>query len=60
MKFISDFLSNYQKAISKLDQKKIHSLVQILKQTKKKNGRIFFLGVGGSAGNSSHAVNDFR
>ena len=26
----------------------------------KKNGRIFFLGVGGSAGNCSHAVNDFR
>ena len=30
------------------------------KETKKKKGRLFFLGVGGSAGNASHAVNDFR
>ena len=29
-------------------------------EIKKKSGRIFFLGVGGSAGNASHAVNDFR
>ena len=31
-----------------------------LSKLKKRNGRLFFLGVGGSAGNSSHAVNDFR
>ena len=29
-------------------------------QTKEKNGRLFILGVGGGAGNASHAVNDFR
>ena len=33
---------------------------QELKSLKKRNGRLFFLGVGGSAGNASHAVNDFR
>ena len=35
-------------------------MVQKIKSCKKKQGRIFFLGVGGSAGNASHAVNDFR
>jgi D-sedoheptulose 7-phosphate isomerase len=34
--------------------------VEILTYTKSKAGRVFFLGVGGSAGNCSHAVNDFR
>ena len=36
------------------------SLVQLLKEVKNNRGRIFFLGVGGSAANASHAVNDFR
>ena len=35
-------------------------MVDILVETKSKAGRIFFLGVGGSAANASHAVNDFR
>ena len=43
-----------------LDKKKINNLVVQIANIKKKNGRIFFLGVGGSAGNASHAVNDFR
>ena len=43
-----------------IDKNKIQSLAKSIYQTKKKGGRIFFLGVGGSAGNCSHAVNDFR
>lgn len=43
-----------------IDKKNIEKLVKELVKIKKKRGRIFFLGVGGSAGNSSHAVNDFR
>ena len=35
-------------------------LVGNLVKIRKSKGRLFFLGVGGSAGNSSHAVNDFR
>jgi D-sedoheptulose 7-phosphate isomerase len=35
-------------------------MVELLARTKESGGRIFFLGVGGSAGNCSHAVNDFR
>ena len=38
----------------------IEDLAKEILKIKKKRGRIFFLGVGGSAGNSSHAVNDFR
>jgi D-sedoheptulose 7-phosphate isomerase len=38
----------------------IESIVKLLKQVKEDKGRIFFLGVGGSAANAGHAVNDFR
>ena len=57
-------ISNYFKYIENIsnliDKDKIQSLASSIYQTKKKGGRIFFLGVGGSAGNCSHAVNDFR
>ena len=43
-----------------INKKKIDSLAKDLSIVRKKSGRLFFLGVGGSAGNSSHAVNDFR
>jgi D-sedoheptulose 7-phosphate isomerase len=43
-----------------IDQAQIDSIVRILEQTRAEGGRIFFLGVGGGAGNASHAVNDFR
>jgi D-sedoheptulose 7-phosphate isomerase len=44
----------------KLDVAAIEKLAESLAQIKASEGRIFFLGVGGSAGNCSHAVNDFR
>ena len=43
-----------------VDQVQIDSMVRILAQTRAAGGRIFFLGVGGGAGNATHAVNDFR
>jgi len=46
--------------IKKLNIKKIEQIIKIIKLIKKRKGRIFFLGVGGSAANCSHAVNDFR
>ena len=46
--------------VKKIDTKKIQRVVNHLISVKRKKGRIFFLGVGGSAGNCSHAVNDFR
>jgi len=38
----------------------VEKIVELLNQVKESKGRIFFLGVGGSAANASHAVNDFR
>jgi D-sedoheptulose 7-phosphate isomerase len=46
--------------ISKLDPSKIEQVVETLANVRKRGGRLFFLGVGGSAGNCGHAVNDFR
>jgi len=59
-KFIKKYLSGISKISKEIDQKTILQLVEAIKKIKDKGGRIFFLGVGGSAGNSSHAVNDFR
>jgi D-sedoheptulose 7-phosphate isomerase len=46
--------------IGLLDVEAIERIAEILAATRKREGRLFFLGVGGSAGNCSHAVNDFR
>ena len=46
--------------IKKIDAATIENMANIIATTKKIGGRLFFLGVGGSAGNASHAVNDFR
>jgi D-sedoheptulose 7-phosphate isomerase len=46
--------------IEKIDLAPIEKMADLLAQVKSDGGRIFFLGVGGSAGNCSHAVNDFR
>jgi D-sedoheptulose 7-phosphate isomerase len=59
-KFIKSFLVESSKISLNLDIKKISTIVKKIKNCKKNKGRIFFLGVGGSAANASHAVNDFR
>jgi len=56
----SYFFENLKQSIDLLDGKKLDNLIEEIKKIKNNKGRIFFLGVGGSAGNSSHAVNDFR
>ena len=58
--FSNNFLKNFSDSLSTLDLKKIEKSIELLNKTKKKNGRLFILGIGGSAGNASHAVNDFR
>jgi D-sedoheptulose 7-phosphate isomerase len=44
----------------RIDIPTINGMIDILANVKKDGGRLFILGVGGSAGNASHAVNDFR
>jgi|TARA_B110000444_G_scaffold244832_1_gene264661 D-sedoheptulose 7-phosphate isomerase len=64
MKSSQFFISKYFNQVSLISKliniNEIERLVYELKSLKKRNGRLFFLGVGGSAGNASHAVNDFR
>ena len=60
MKFIKLYKTNIINSLSTLDNKKIIDAINLLRKMKKKNGRLFIIGVGGSAGNASHAVNDFR
>ena len=60
MNFIKQHLIESQQIIDKIDPEDVLAMVSDLKDIKEKQGRIFFLGVGGSAGNCSHAVNDFR
>ena len=53
-------LSESIEIIKKIETKKIEKMVDLILKVRNEKGRIFFLGVGGSAGNCSHAVNDFR
>lgn len=46
--------------LDQLDVEAVENLAQSLAALRERGGRLFFLGVGGSAGNCSHAVNDFR
>ena len=46
--------------IENMDDSIIEEIAKLLQEVKSQEGRLFFLGVGGSAGNCSHAVNDFR
>ena len=59
-KFLQNFYNDISIISKSLDLKIIREMIHQIKKIKQKKGRIFFLGVGGSAGNCSHAVNDFR
>jgi D-sedoheptulose 7-phosphate isomerase len=60
MSYAKQHLDEAVEIIKKIDLVAIEKMADLLAQVKKDGGRIFFLGVGGSAGNCSHAVNDFR
>lgn len=60
MNYSQQHLLEAAEIISKLDVTAIENMVDILLATRENNGRLFMLGVGGSAANASHAVNDFR
>ncbi len=60
MSFSQQYLTEARTIIDGLDIATIDRMVAILAQTREGGGRLFVLGVGGSAANASHAVNDFR
>jgi D-sedoheptulose 7-phosphate isomerase len=58
--FARQFLAEAKEVIDRLDTASIENAASLLAQTRTNGGRLFILGVGGSAANASHAVNDFR
>jgi len=60
MDFVSRYLQEVTEITGKLDSSRIEAMIQILLETRRNQGRLFILGVGGSAGSATHAVNDFR
>ena len=60
MTYAQQHIAETMEIASKIDTDAIEKMADLLAQVKADDGRIFFLGVGGSAGNCGHAVNDFR
>jgi D-sedoheptulose 7-phosphate isomerase len=58
--FADDFLHESRAIIDALDPQTVEAVAEKLAAARDAGGRLFILGVGGSAGNASHAVNDFR
>lgn len=58
--YTTSYLDEAVEIIRQLDRTQIDAMVRIIVGVRAGGGRLFFLGVGGSAGNCSHAVNDFR
>ena len=54
------FLTEVEEVARRLDAATIEQMASLLAAVRERSGRVFILGVGGSAGNASHAVNDFR
>lgn len=60
MTFSSQHMKEVAQIAERVDISKIEEMVDVLVEVRNSDGRLFILGVGGSAGNASHAVNDFR
>jgi len=60
MTFVDDYLREVAEVAAQLDRRAIEKMVDWLVDIRGIGGRLFILGVGGSAANASHAVNDFR
>ena len=60
MSYVDDYLLEVKTVASLINHSAIEKTINILIDIRETKGRLFFLGVGGSAGNASHAVNDFR
>src|ERR1700737_1272064 len=60
MEFVSHYLDEVEQVAAHIDRVSVHNLIRLLADVRSAHGRLLVLGVGGSAGNASHAVNDFR
>jgi D-sedoheptulose 7-phosphate isomerase len=57
---VRQFFSEIERIAAEIDTGAIERMAEALAELRQRGGRLFLLGVGGSAGNCSHAVNDFR
>ena len=60
MSFVEVYFKEAVEIINKINRSQIEKMIELLINIRNQKGRLFFLGVGGGAGNCSHAVNDFR
>lgn len=60
MDYVGKYIKELHQVADGLDGAEIVKIIKLLIDLREKGGRLFFLGVGGGAGNASHAVNDFR
>ena len=60
MSYTEQHLAEATKILQQIDHAAIEKMADVLAAVRARGGRLFFLGVGGSAGNCGHAVNDFR
>lgn len=60
MDYIEQYLSEVHKVVDGINKEAIKKMVSLLIGLRNLGGRLFFIGVGGGAGNAAHAVNDFR
>lgn len=60
MTFTDNYLNEVAEILQKIDRQSIEETANLLAKTRQAGGRLFILGVGGSAASASHAVNDFR
>ena len=60
MEFVKKYLIEAKEIVDQLDVNAIEKMAILIGETRERKGRMFVLGVGGSAANASHAVNDFR
>lgn len=59
-KHVKKYLAEVKTIVDKINVSDIEKMIDVIVDIRDKRGRLFFLGVGGGAGNASHAVNDFR
>ena len=60
MSYTDEYLGQVVQVVEGIDRQAVDALVELLVRVRQVGGRLFILGVGGSAGNAGHAVNDFR
>lgn len=59
-KYFMRYLNETKEIVDKIDVQKLIHMSGVLERIRDQGGRVFIIGVGGSAGNASHMVNDFR